>query len=252
MDLHTDILTGETRNLLRLLLPERTRDRADPPDHVDGAFRHALRNLPRAQARPIWRAGGWPHLGYFSAVTASAAPDTDASSRSWRPTSPSTPSFGNGPGTSSRGAKAQVTEAGLDELLADALHRSINQDPLPESKPNAFFHLCFEMIENGDRQLRAARPLGVAEELAEVVREIHSLWHEQLLAPGKKPGWGREFDERSDAILGRVGEILGAGGTISDDVYKFAIAYGRLSMSLPYVAYHTIDAIILSQGYTSL
>lgn len=104
------------------------------------------------------------------------------------------------------------------------------------------------MIQKIDNGPQLTKTLGVQNELGEVVREIHRLWHTELLAPNKKPGWGREFDEKSDALLKKAGELLGKGGRITDEVYKFAIAYGRLSMSLPYIAYHTIDAIIISYG----
>ena len=34
------------------------------------------------------------------------------------------------------------------------------------------------------------------------------------------------------------------------DEYKFAIAYGRLCTALPYIAYHTVAAIIMTRGIT--
>jgi hypothetical protein len=46
--------------------------------------------------------------------------------------------------------------------------------------------------------------------------------------------------------LGEAGTILKERGEITGDRYRFAIALGRLSMDLPYVAYHTVDAIIMA------
>lgn len=104
------------------------------------------------------------------------------------------------------------------------------------------------MVEDGSEQLAKKQPLGVTDDLAPVVRNLHNLWHQQLLHDTKQPGWGREFDERSDMLFGEAGQILAQKGGISEDMYKFSIAYGRLSMSLPYIAYHTVDAIIMAFG----
>ena len=104
------------------------------------------------------------------------------------------------------------------------------------------------MIEDGAAQLSSPKPLGVSPDVAHVIREIHDLWHTQLLKPDKAPGWGREFDQRSDELLGEAGKILGTRGDVEEDTYRFAIAYGRLSMGLPYVAYHAVDAIIMAFG----
>lgn len=61
------------------------------------------------------------------------------------------------------------------------------------------------------------------------------------------------LDAKSDMILGQVGDILlQSRESSTDDMYKFAVAYGRLSMSLPYIAYHTIDAIIMAFGVLGL
>lgn len=103
------------------------------------------------------------------------------------------------------------------------------------------------MIEDGSAQMQKNSPLGVSEDLAEMIRKIHSLWHSELLSDKKEPGWGRHFDAESDKLFGEAAEILGENGKV-DDMYKFAIAYGRLSNGLPYIAYHTIDAIILADG----
>lgn len=108
------------------------------------------------------------------------------------------------------------------------------------------------MVEDGSTQLANNHPLGVSEDLAPIVRDLHSLWHRQFLDKTKNPGWGREFDYKSDMLLGDVGRILTSRNGMSEDMYKFAIAYGRLSMSLPYIAYHTVDAIIMTFGAISL
>ncbi|KAJ2976981.1 hypothetical protein NUW58_g7947 [Xylaria curta] len=88
------------------------------------------------------------------------------------------------------------------------------------------------MVEGGRTQLDEKQPLGVSEDLAHVVHSLHSLWHEQLLDKAKKPGWGREFDQKSDALLSEAGEILSGRGGISEDMYKFGVAYGKLVLRL--------------------
>jgi hypothetical protein len=107
------------------------------------------------------------------------------------------------------------------------------------------------MVENGSSQLQiaSAKPLGVPTSLATITREIHRLWHDRLLDPSKAPGWGRRFDQESDMLFGQAGDILVAqGGGVNDDAYRFCIAYGRMSMGLPYVAYHAVNAIIMTFG----
>ncbi|KAK7738500.1 hypothetical protein SLS53_006019 [Cytospora paraplurivora] len=134
------------------------------------------------------------------------------------------------------------------EPLICGLKRAGTETQLPESPTNGFFHLWYDMVEDGSAQLAKKQPLGVSEDLAPVIRELHSLWHQQLLDDNKQPGWGRSFDCASDMLFSDAGKILASRGGISEDMYKFAIAYGRLSMSLPYIAYHTIDAIIMAFG----
>lgn len=136
----------------------------------------------------------------------------------------------------------------MAEPLVCGLKRAVSREELPESPPNKFFHLWYDMVEDGSAQLAKKQPLGVTDDLAPVVRNLHSLWHQQLRDDTKQPGWGREFDERSDRLFSEAGQILGQKDGISEDMYKFSIAYGRLSMSLPYIAYHTVDAIILAFG----
>jgi hypothetical protein len=145
-------------------------------------------------------------------------------------------------------AKAQITSAGLEEPLVCGIKRAVTRDFLPASEPNKFLHLWYDMVEGGGEQLSKPKPLGVSEDIAPVVRELHDLWHTQLLKADKSPGWGREFDHRSDKLLQEAGTILKGRGGVVDDTYRFTIAYGRLSMALPYVAYHTVDAIIMAFG----
>ena len=148
-------------------------------------------------------------------------------------------------------AKSQLTEAGIVEPLVCGLKRAGTQSKLPVSPANEFFNLWYDMVEDGSTQLAKKQPLGVSEDLAPVIRDLHNLWHRQLLDDGKQPGWGREFDYKSDMLLGNAGTILAGRGGISEDVYRFVIAYGRLGMGLPYIAYHTVDAIIMAFGTIS-
>jgi hypothetical protein len=145
-------------------------------------------------------------------------------------------------------AKAQITEQAIAEPLVSGIKRAVHHSKLPDSPPNNFFHQWYDMIEDGREQLANKRPLGVNEDLAPIIRDLHTLWHHELLADDKTSGWGREFDRRSDALLEAAGDILAHGTHRSEDMYHFSIAYGRLSMGLPYIAYHTIDAIIMTFG----
>ncbi|KAK7713656.1 hypothetical protein SLS63_012038 [Diaporthe eres] len=203
MDLHTDIFTGETRNLIRLLLP---------PLNITEAIQ-STSTLLSSMLCEIFR-------GHYRAR------------------------FNN----REDGPKSQITEAAIAEPLVAGLKRAVTRNELAESAPNKFFHLWYDMVEDGSAQLAKKQPLGVTDDLAPVVRNLHSLWHQQLLDDTKQPGWGREFDQRSDALFSEAGQILAQKDGISEDMYKFSIAYGRLSMSLPYIAYHTVDAIILAFG----
>lgn len=144
-------------------------------------------------------------------------------------------------------AKEQVTEEGIKESLICALIRSVKQEDLPQSPISIFFDVYYDMIEDGSPQMQKNTPLGVSEDLAEVIRKIHSLWHGELLSGRKEPGWGRRFDAESDRLFGEAATLLEKNGKV-DDMYKFAIGYGRLSNGLPYIAYHTINAIIMANG----
>lgn len=247
MDLHTDIWTGETRNLLRLLYPSdltitqalqtmstllsgmlcetfRGHRRARMNDREDGRISSASPPYSFCRAR---------HRRIFEVLERY----TDHYSQFWEWT-----------WEIYHMCKVQVTQEGVKEPLVCALKRARTQGRLPESPSTGFFHLWYDMIENGAVQLANKQPLGVSDDSATIVRNLHSLWHQQLLDVDKKPGWGRAFDARSDALFSEAGEFFGTRGGISEDMYKFAIAYGRLSMGLPYIAYHTVDAIIMAFG----
>ncbi|KAI0873259.1 hypothetical protein GGS24DRAFT_501962 [Hypoxylon argillaceum] len=140
-----------------------------------------------------------------------------------------------------RDGAAWLDDKGIDSLIGTALANDVmdlHTDVLTGETLNLL----------RSAQLAKKQPLGVSEDLAPVIRNLHDLWHARLLDDTKKPGWGREFDHMSDMLLGDAGEILASRGGTSEDMYKFAIAYGRLSMGLPYIAYHTIDAIIMTFG----
>ncbi|KAI1148396.1 hypothetical protein F4825DRAFT_103011 [Nemania diffusa] len=247
MDLHTDILTGETRNLLRLLYP--------PTDKISFAmetnaivlssmlceiFRSHLR--ARLHNREDGRISSTsPSYSFSRARHRKIFETLELYINKY-------PDFWDWTWSIYRMAKAQITEEGVAEPLVSGIKRAINHGKLPDSAPNNFFKQWYDMVEDGCEQLANKRPLGVCPELAPIIRDIHSLWHGELLADGKAPGWGREFDCRSDALLEAAGDILANGTGRSEDMYHFSVAYGRLSMGLPYVAYHTIDSIIMTFG----
>ncbi|RAO72591.1 uncharacterized protein BHQ10_008603 [Talaromyces amestolkiae] len=247
MDLHTDISTGETRNTLRLIYPDGLdMDQAMKvmSTYLSGQLCELFRGHKRA--RFDCREDG--------RIAASSAPYSFCRARhrhifevmevyidkygdqfwewTWK-------IFNM--------AKAQVTEEGLKESLICALIRSVKRDDLPQSPISRFFDVYYEMIEDGSAQMQKNSPLGVSEDLATITRKIHSLWHGELLSDRKEPGWGRRFDAESDRLFGEAATLLEKNGNV-DDMYKFAIAYGRLSNGLPYIAYHTIDAIIMANG----
>jgi len=248
MDLHTDISTGETRNLLRLLYPNgQTMEQTiqTMSTILSGMLCEIFRGHKRARLEgredgriaatsPPYSFSRARHRRIFETLEAYSSKYDQFWDWTW---------------AIYRLAKEQTTDAGVKELLVDALHRGIDQTCLPESAPNDFFALYFDMIEAGESQMRVKQPLGVSSQLGEITRDLYRLWHTQLLDPNKKSGWGRRFDNKSDWLLRRAGEVLGSKGSgITDEVYKFAIAYGRLSMGLPYIAYHAVDAIIMAHG----
>ncbi|QKX64657.1 uncharacterized protein TRUGW13939_11833 [Talaromyces rugulosus] len=247
MDLHTDIKTGETRNLLRLLYPDGL-SIDESLQTMSTIFSGMLCELFRGHKRIRFenREDG--------RIAATSPPYSFCRARHRRifetleTYTSRYPLFWVWTMEIYRRARAQVTEAGLNELLIDALKRARTREALPDSPSNKFYDIYFDMIDNGTAQMQEKKPLGVDEKVAQVIRDLHSLWHDQLLAENKEPGWGRKFDNKSDALLGEAGNILGEKGDISKEVYRFAIAYGRLSMGLPYIAYHTVDAIIMTFG----
>ncbi|KAH8198639.1 hypothetical protein TruAng_007180 [Truncatella angustata] len=252
MDLHTDIFTGETRNLLRLLYPP-GRSLSESMQTMSTILSSMLCEIFRGHYRARM------HNREDGRVSSASPPYSFSRARHRRIFETLElytnryPQFWDWTWEIYRMAKSQVTEAAIAEPLVCGIKRAGTRGQLPDSPANSFFHLWYEMIEDGSEQLAKKQPLGVSEDLAAIVRDIHSLWHEQLLDATKKPsGWGREFDHKSDMLLGKAGRILARRSDISEDMYKFMIAYGRLSMGLPYVAYHTIDAIIMAFEAISL
>ncbi|KAH8901745.1 hypothetical protein GQ53DRAFT_851850 [Thozetella sp. PMI_491] len=247
MDLHTDIVTGETRNLLRLLYPSGlTIDQClqTMSTVYSGMLCEIFRGHKRARfnQREDGRISATsPPYSFCRARHRRIFETLEAYINRY-------PLFWEWTWEIYNRAKAQITEAGLSELLVNALKRASTQGKLRDATPNKFYDIYFDMIENGEAQMQVKKPLGVGGRMALVIRDLYDLWHVQLLSSDKQPGWGREFDEKSDALLGEAGVALGQNGSVSEETFRFAIAYGRLSMALPYVAYHTVDAIIMAHG----
>ncbi|KAK5991616.1 hypothetical protein PT974_09901 [Cladobotryum mycophilum] len=246
MDLHADIRTGETRNLLRLLYDDgltMEQSMQTVSTLLSGQLCELFRGHYRARfsSREDGRlAATSPAYSFCRARHRKVFATLEIYIARY-------PKFWDWTWEIYRLAKEQVTEAGVSEPLVSALKRSVGRNQLPPSAPTKFYNMYYEMIENGAPHMQAKRPLGVGEDLAPVVRQLYSLWHGKLTAD-KQRGWGHEFDAQSDMLLSQAGEILAKRGGISEDMYEFAIAYGKLSMSLPYIAYHTIDAIIMTFG----
>lgn len=250
MDLHTDVKTQETRNLLRLLYPSGL-TMAEAKQTVSTILGGQLCELFRGHRRARFNgredgriSASSPSYSFCRARHRKIFEVMEAYTTKY-------PEFWEWTWEIWALAKAQVTDAGMKELLVGALHRSVKRGQLPPSERSKFYDLYYDMVEcneGGDRQLAKKNPLGVTEEVSEVVRKMHSLYHEKLTAEGKKPGWGREFDRLSDELFGEAGELLAEKKSGSDDLFKFCVAYGRLATSLPYVAYHTVAAIILVHG----
>ncbi|KAF1966838.1 hypothetical protein BU23DRAFT_517281 [Bimuria novae-zelandiae CBS 107.79] len=247
MDLHTDIFTGETRNLLRLLYPSGMnieRSMQTTSTILSTMLCEIFRGHHRARF----------HNREDGRVSSTSPPYSFSRARHRRIFETlelyitKYPQFWEWTWAIYHRAKSQITAAGLAEPLVAGLKRAITHETLPDSEPNKFLHLWYDMVEDGSAQLSKEKPLGVSKDVAHVVRQIHDLWHTQLCKADKAPGWGRDFDYRSDMLLGEAGRILNERGEVTEDTYRFAIAYGRLSMSLPYVAYHTVDAIIMAYG----
>jgi hypothetical protein len=246
MDLHTDIWTGETRNTIRLIYPEGLT--------ITQAMR-SLSTMLSAQLCELFRGHQRARFNQREEgrIAATSPPYSFCRARHRRIFEVlelyinKYPEFWDWTWEIYRMAKEQVTEAGVKEPLRCALARSTKQEDLPPSPRTAFYDVYYDMVEEGSAQLEKKNPLGVSEGLAQVTRDIYNLWHVKLLAD-KDPGWGRRFDVESDRLFGEAGELLSQDGNGVDNMYKFAIAYGRLSMALPYIAYHTVDAIILAFG----
>ncbi|KAJ4303192.1 hypothetical protein N0V90_002085 [Kalmusia sp. IMI 367209] len=247
MDLHTDIFTGETRNLLRLLYPSGN-GIAQAIQTTSSILSTMLCEIFRGHHRARM------HNREDGRISSTSPPYSFSRARHRRIFETlelyinQYPQFWEWTWEIYNRAKSQMTEAALAEPLVCALKRAATDATLPDSVSNRFFNLWYDMVEDGSAQLSKARPLGVSEDLAPVVRDLHNLWHQQLRDDNKQPGWGREFDHKSDMLLGDAGTILSRRDQICDDTYRFTIAYGRLSMSLPYIAYHTVDAIIMAFG----
>ncbi|KAI0809838.1 hypothetical protein GGR55DRAFT_646869 [Xylaria sp. FL0064] len=247
MDLHTDILIGETRNLLRLLYP--------PSNSISFAMQTNSIVLSSTLCE-VFRAHRRARLHNREDGRVSSTSPSYSFSRALHRKIFETlelylnkyEKFWDWTWSIYRMAKAQITEEGVTEPLVSGIKRAIHHGQLPDSAPNNLFHQWYDMIEDGRGQLVHKRPLGVSEELAPIIRDLHALWHGDLLAENRTPGWGSEFDRRSDALLAAAGDILANGTNKSEDMYHFSVAYGRLSMGLPYIAYHTIDAIIMTFG----
>ncbi|KAF3904433.1 hypothetical protein ABW21_db0208213 [Orbilia brochopaga] len=246
MDLHTDIKTGETRNFLRLLYPmkfDMTMAMKTVSTLLSGMLCEVYRGHRRARfdnredgrisaTSPPYSFSRARHRRVFETLEKYIAKYPDFWDWTWEIW---------------RMAKEQVTETGLTESLADAIKRAGRREDLPPSADTKFFGQYYKLVENVELPGDGKAPLGVDSNMASIVRDIHHLWHAELQDCNKEPGWGAQFDAKSDKLLGDAGRVL-LESPSQDSMYKFAIAYGRLSMSLPYIAYHTIDAIILVFG----
>ncbi|OAQ85981.1 hypothetical protein VFPBJ_00021 [Purpureocillium lilacinum] len=246
MDLDIDIKTGETRNLLRLLYPDGLTLKESMrtlSTILSGQLCEYFRGHRRARfdGREDGRvAATSPAYSFCRSRHRRIFATLEKYTRRY-------PDFWQWTWEILHMAKEQVTESGLAEPLVCSLKRAISRKSLPDSARSKFYDSFYALIQDGTKQMEVRKPLGVSEDLAPILREMHSLWHEQLLT-ATEPGWGDRFDARSDALLGLAGEILAARNAPKEDMYKFAIAWGRLSMTLPFVAYHTIDAIIMAYG----
>ena len=245
MDLHTDIKTGETRNLLRLLYPDGLsiqQAKITVSTILSGFLGELYRGHRRARFsnREDGRiAATSPPYSFCRAQHRRIFETLEKYIDRY-------PEFWNWTWEIYQMAKDQVTEVGLSEPLVCALKRARKLEPLPPSPVTSFYDSYYELVETAE-PLKKKKPLGVSDNLSQVVGDLHRLWHIELRAPNKKPGWGRRFDVQSDKSFGDAGRIL-LESPNTDHMYKFAIAYGRLSTALPYIAYHTVDAIIMAFG----
>ncbi|KAJ6443744.1 Major facilitator superfamily transporter [Purpureocillium lavendulum] len=246
MDLDIDIKTGETRNLLRLLYPDGMtlkESMQTVSTILSGQLCEFFRGHRRARfdgredgrvaaTSPAYSFCRSRHRRIFATLERYTSRYPDFWQWTWEIL---------------RMAKEQVTESGLAEPLVCSLKRAVTRQSLPDAPRSKFYDAFYELIEDGTTQMQVSKPLGVSTDLAPMLREVHTLWHEKLLS-ATEPGWGNDFDVQSDALLGEAGEILANRDAPKADMYKFAIAWGRMSMTLPFVAYHTVDAIIMAFG----
>ena len=256
VDLHADIKTGETRNLLRLLYPDGLTIELSLQT-MSTVFSGMLCELYRGHKRAQFenREDGritapTPAYSFCRARRRRIFATLETYTNTY-------PLFWDWTHEIYRRAKLQINDAGLEELLVQALNRARYQGTLSEVSEEAssshysFFDIRFALIEDGKSIIQEKTPLGVNGSLAQVIRDIHRLWNDQLLSENKQPGWGEHFDTKSDELFGKAGNLLGKNEGVSEEVYKFGAAYKLLSMTLPYLAYHTVGAIIMTFGAAS-
>ncbi|KAL1870893.1 hypothetical protein Daus18300_004982 [Diaporthe australafricana] len=130
--------------------------------------------------------------------------------------------------------KAQVTEAAIAEPLIAGLKRAATKAQLrsPEARANKSFGLWYDMIEDGTAQLAKSQPLGVSEDLASVIRGTHSLW---------------AASSTTNRTCCSARQVRSSAAGVAFPTIC-AIAYGRPSMGLPYVAYRAVDTIVMAIG----
>jgi hypothetical protein len=240
MDLHTDIKTGETRNILRLLYsPGLTLQEAmkSVSTILSGHLCELLRGHSRAFAQADPRNDG-RIASASSAYSFSRARHrrlfevlelyTTKYPLFWKWTEEI---FGM--------AKAQITESGIKEDYVTALKRSVTCQVLPDSPKITHYDGYYGMVSGqgfmytksqgvsgevkgtfgGRRGARALQCSDGVETLfgleniltwqTDALEEIHTLWHTQILSSKDlAPGWGKSLDIQSDALLGRVGHMF--------------------------------------------
>ncbi|KAI0527852.1 hypothetical protein F5B22DRAFT_7045 [Xylaria bambusicola] len=250
-DLHTDILTRETRNLIRLLAPK-SQNIDQALDFASSLLSSILCEFHRGYARlkqskrgdggvafasPAYGMGRARHRRVFQTVELYADRH---------------PKFWDWNQDIYTKAKLQLSETAIREPLVEGLIRGAKGTKLPPSaaKDDSQFFLAWRAMIEDEKTILI--PDDIDQELADILRKLHTLWHDDLRATTKKAGWGRELDEKSDQLLGEAGKILGKlrekGAAVQRDAEGFADVYMKLSTSFPYVVYHTIAAIILAYG----
>ena len=146
----------------------------------------------------------------------------------------------------------QLTEAGLQEPLVCALKRADSETHLPESPLTSFYNTSssyYKLIES-QVPFSGKHPLAVSENLADVIRSLHRIWHIDLTNPGKAAGWGRKFDIRSDKLFGDAGKILSESGS-TDEMYNLlAVLTARSSLLEPEIIFRRMLKITLANFQT--